>query len=365
MSESSHRSLWPSPLHARTAELCATNQWFSFGGFTVPAVYSSEQEESEALIARVGIFDLSARQSYQFEGPDAGSFLGFVTSSDVASLEAGQTTRALWCDDDGCARGEGQVIRYGKAQYELSTSVRDFAWFTDGARGFDVKVSCITGQRAGIGVRGPLAMHLLGASGFSASQGSKGETGAPASAWRQAQVALLRDATGEGFELWCHADDGIVVWDRLVRMGAAFGVSPVGASVLEVARVEGALPLAGIDWLPSQLAKSEQDLRWPRDLGLQPVSTRRFNGSQSVHRSSGPGAYKAVQLTSHEVLVPGPLLQKGAGAGKITSSAWSPGRERAFAIAWLKTELAHSGIQFQGVGRAGVAAASFIRDCYL
>lgn len=365
MNEFAQRSLSPTPLHARTAELCATNQWASCGGFTVPSVYSSDREESEALTFRVAICDLSARQSLKVDGPDAALFLGFATTSDVALLDAGQTTRALWCDDEGYVRGEGQIVRYGKTHFELSGNIRDFAWFADGARGFDVKVTNITGQRAGIGVRGPLARHLMEASGFVSSQNSGADAAASAVAWRQTQIALLKDQAGDGFELWCDADDGVVVWDRLLRVGAAFGVAPVGAAVLEVTRIELALPMPGVDWHPAQLARTEQDLRLPSDLGLRAASPRRFNGSLGPHRSSGSGAGKLVLLSSPEVLMTGPVLQKGANAGLITSAAWSASRERSNAIAWIRSELAQVNAEFQAPGVKHPVTASLVRDCYL
>ncbi|NOT41397.1 MAG: hypothetical protein HOP13_12975 [Alphaproteobacteria bacterium] len=62
MSDFSSRASLATPLHARTAELCATNHWTVDEGFTVPAVYSSLREEQEALVTRVGMSDLSARR---------------------------------------------------------------------------------------------------------------------------------------------------------------------------------------------------------------------------------------------------------------------------------------------------------------
>jgi aminomethyltransferase len=372
MSAVSTRSLFPTPLHARTAELCGTNQWVTVGGFTVPQVYTSEQEEIEAITARAGLSDLSARQCLRFDGPDAAAFLSFALTSDVSSLENGQTARAVWCDDEGQVRGDGQLVRYGKAHYELSTSVRDFAWFHDGARGFDVRATNVTGQRAGIGIRGPLSQALLAAAGFAAPQGQapaltagEGVAALPAPAWRQTQVALVRDSTGEGHELWTHADDGIVVWDRLLRVGAALGVAPVGAAVLDVVRIEHAVPLAGVDWLPAQFARHDLDVRLPRDVGVMSLAPRRFNGSWALGRATGPGSQKLVQLASSVPLTPGTLVSKGAQVGTVTSAAWSPARNKGFAIGWLKTELCVPAAPLQVTTGSAVTPCQVARDCYL
>ena len=73
------RSLNATALHARTADLCATNVWVEDNGFTVPTAYSSPGEEQWALSERAALSDLSAHQTWSVRGADAASFLGFAT----------------------------------------------------------------------------------------------------------------------------------------------------------------------------------------------------------------------------------------------------------------------------------------------
>ena len=364
MSDLTSRTLTPTPLHARTAELCAANSWTAQGGFTIPAAYSSEREELETLTTRVGLSDLSARRCWTFEGPDAAAFLSFATVVDVTVLEPGQTTRTVWCDDDGHVRGEGTIVRFGESQFELSAHVGDFAWLQDGVRGFDVKIVDVTGQRAGVGVRGPLAAALLAVAGFAATPQKGGDMMQPT--WRQAQVALLRDASGDGFELWTQAEDGIVVWDRLFRSGASLGGAPVGAAALETIRVENAQPWCAVDWLPAQLALNDSDLRVPQDLGFSPNLSRRFNGSAALGRGAFSGrAFQFVQLTAPQQILKGPLNSKDTVVGAVTSQVWSSNRERSFAIAWLRSDLAKLGGQISGVGIGGQVNTDVARICFL
>lgn len=353
MSVPATRSPAPTPLHARTAELCATNAWVFSNGFTVPAIYASEREEFEAIVSRVGLSDLSARQCWRVEGADAAAFLSNLTTSDISKVESGQTARSLWCDDTGFVRGEGLVARLGEAVFELTTVVRDFAWVVDASKGFDVRVTNITGQRAGIGVRGPLARSLLAASGFAASSEPgkapqakeiQASTNAP-QAWRQSQVSLVRDATADGYELWSSADDAIVIWDRLMRVGSVFGVSPVGSVVLESVRIESSQPQAGIDWVPVQFARLEGERCRPSDLGIQGGGHRRFNGALALAKPNGSRPMKLVQFTARSRLKVGDFSIKGAVSGKVTSSVMSLGRESCVAIGWLKNELAVPGLQ--------------------
>src|SRR5262245_30967176 len=196
MSDAGARAFQPTPLHARTAELCATNAWVEECGFTVPALYTSAAEEQHALNFAVALSDLSARQTWLFDGPDAGAFLSFAMIDDVSRLAAGQLLRTAWCDDLGFARGAGVITRLAENQFEATTSVRDFAWFVDGVTGFDVKAANGTGTRAVIGIQGPLSAQLLTLAGVNAEPPGANAVLRPA--WRAAPVALVRNAWGDG-----------------------------------------------------------------------------------------------------------------------------------------------------------------------
>lgn len=357
MSDPGSRAHLTTPLHARTAELCVTNLWTEEGGFTVPALYSSLREEQEALTTRVGLSDLSVRQCTLIEGADAAAYLSFVTLTDAQRLEPGQTARTLWCDDNGYVRGEGVIARFGPTAFELSSHVRDFAWFVDGRAGFDVKVSSATGARAVIGVRGPRTPDLLAAAGLSGEGAREGSVVRPS--WRPAHVAMMRDATGDGLELWMQADDGAVVWDRLWRSGAALGVAAIGARTLEAVRIECAVPRAGTDWHPAHLARDPAALCILSDLGATLDPTRRFNGADALRRLKVRGQ-TLVQLSADEELTPGPVTIRGAKAGAITSSAWSESRAAAFALAWIERDVAKAGTRVQ----AGAMPAEITREVF-
>jgi aminomethyltransferase len=356
------RARQPTPLHARTAELCATNSWIDACGFTIPALYTSPREEHEALTTRVTLSDLSARQCWLIEGADAAAYLSFVTLADAAKIESGQTARTLWCDDHGHVRGEGLIARFAATLFEFSSVVRDFAWLADGARGFDVKITNVTGSRAIVGVRGPRAKNLLAAAGLSGEPANMGDVVRPS--WRPAQVALMRDATGEGLELWMQADDGAVVWDRLWRSGAGLGVAAAGADTLETVRIESAVPRPGIDWQPAHLIHHVSELRLPADLGFTPDLSRRFNGADALRRARPGRAPVLVQLASDEALAQGPLTAKGASVGQITSAAWSESRACGIALAWIEPDGATTGAKVTAVGLRGSVVAEVTRPVF-
>ena len=356
------RSYLPTPLHARTAELCTTNSWSEECGFTVPALYTSTREEQGALVSRVALCDLSARQCWSVQGPDAAAFLSTATVSDVQNLELGQTTRTAWCDDQGFLRGDGSIARLGKTEFELWTTVRDFAWFMDAAVGFDVKLANATGMRAVIGIRGPLTPNVLAASGLSGEPLGSGQVVRPD--WRPAQITVMREASGDGVDLAMQADDGVVVWDRLWRAGAAFGVAAIGAQTLDDRRLENAIPKARTDWIPAQFARSSADLRVPIDLGFAPDATRRFNGAAALRAIKPPRPQVLVQFASDEPLAPGPVTLRGILVGSLTSQAWLPSRACTMALAWVDPDAVKTATKFGAPGSTGPVRAEIVKQVY-
>jgi glycine cleavage system aminomethyltransferase T len=361
MSDITSRAQHPTPLHARTAELCTTNTWTEECGFTIPALYTSAREEHEALTARVTLSDLSARQCWLIEGPDAAAFLSVLTVSDAARIEPGQTARTLWCDDTGFVRGEGLLARFAPTTFELSTTVRDFAWINDALRGFDVKLVNATGSRAVIGVRGPRAQALLAAAGLSGEGASTGSVTRPT--WRPAQVALMRDTTGEGIELWTQAEDGAIVWDRLWRSGASLGVAAAGATTLEATRIENAIAKPAVDWQPAHLATDPTDMRAPSELGVIADPTRKYNGADAARRQRAKPQV-LVQLTAETELSPGPITARNAPVGKLTSTAWSDSRAAAVALAWLDADTAKVGTKVTALTARGTTSAEIAREVF-
>src|SRR5260221_9904821 len=198
------RSLNATALHARTADLCATNTWVQENGFTVPAAYSSPREEQWALSERVALSDLSARQIWSFRGVDAASFLSFATLHDAAALAPSRMQETYWCDDAGFVRGKGTLVRRGANDFELMTPVHDLAWMLDGAEGFDIELRDVTNERAAVGVAGPLAASLLLETALVTQELHPGDV--VEVPWRSSRVTVLRLADA-GFELLTPAED--------------------------------------------------------------------------------------------------------------------------------------------------------------
>jgi aminomethyltransferase len=362
MTAATSRSFLPTPLHVRTAELCATNNWTQECGFTVPSLFTSPQEEQDAIISRVALCDLSARQCLNFKGPEAATFLSAATASDATIMEVGHIARTAWCDDEGYMRGSGSISRVANAEFELWSPVRDFAWFADAAQGFDVRLTDATGLRAVIGVRGPYASSLLDAAGLTGVAPPPGQVHRPD--WKIAPIAIARAESGDGADITMPADDATVVWERLWRAGAGLGVAAVGAQVLDLVRIENGTAKAGIDWTPAHLARTPGDLRVPADLGFAPDLSRHFNGASRLRTLKSPRPLVFAQFAGDEPLAPGPVTLRGVFAGHLTSQAWSYARASTVALGWLDIDALKIGTKISAPGPTGPVRAEILRSIF-
>jgi len=181
--------------------------------------------------------------------------------------------------------------------------------------------------------------------------------------WRPAQVALMRDTTGEGIELWTQAEDGAIVWDRLWRSGASLGVAAAGATTLEATRIENAIAKPAVDWQPAHLAIDASDMRTPSELGFAPDPTRKYNGAEAARRSRAKPQV-LIQLAAESELVTGPITARNAVAGKLTSTAWSESRAAAVALAWVDADVAKLGTKVAALTTRGTTTAEITREVF-
>jgi len=170
----------------------------------------------------------------------------------------------------------------------------------------------------------------------------------PADAWSHAaarlagiDVRLVRGGgeTGEA-EVWVAsaAADGARVREAL--LGA--GVRPVGADAREALRIEAGWPRYGLDVDATVLLP---------EIPLEPFvsySKGCYIGQEVVVRVRDRGHVnrhlRGLLLESTVVPPPGATVLSGeAEVGRVTSAAWSPGRSRPVALAFVRRQHAEPG----------------------
>ena len=72
-----------------------------FAGFDMPVQYTSLVEEHNAVRKCAGLFDVSHMGEFEFTGPDAATYLQWLTANDVSKLTDGKAHYSLLCNQQG------------------------------------------------------------------------------------------------------------------------------------------------------------------------------------------------------------------------------------------------------------------------
>jgi aminomethyltransferase len=320
--------LLATPFHARAVEANRLNAWENRGGFTLASHYGSFEEE--ALSARFGavLADLSWHWRAELSGARVEEFVARFFTRNVAALGIGAAMGVLWLNDAGAVRGSGTVLRKDGDCFVLISPQSDRVWLEDAADLFGVDVRDHTKSEGVLSVIGPTAAKVLAGAGLEANLLPLRFVSRE---WSGISVTLSR--LGLGFEVWCAADDALIVWDRLVAAGRGFALMPAGLQALDTLEFESGILCPGRDYHPVRDGFAPQPS--PQALGLCALvdEAHHFNGRAS-YLKSGPATYlSGVLLDGATPVSDGPLLADGRQVGRLFASRFSPALRGAAAFA--------------------------------
>lgn len=332
------------PFHTRAAEANEGNDWTSRNAVTLARIYACVDDEVLSARFRVGLIDISWRWRVAIEGARAGEFLSRLVTRDVSKLTPGQSVKALWLSDGGGVRGAGVVARYGKDEFLIVSAAADIDWIAAAAAYFSISVRDVSAEMGGLALVGPYAAATLCRAGLEAAL-------EPLAFrklfWRGLDVTLSRWGEHGGYEIWCAADDGIVLWDRLMRAGAAFGIEPMGVAAADVLDVEAGITRPFRDYVPARDGFAAAPA--PRALGLESLidgDIDGFNG-HSAWRAGRDGATRrliGVEIESETPAPHTPLFGAGVSVGRTLTSVYSPALRRAIALAGIDAAVTLGGM---------------------
>jgi aminomethyltransferase len=310
-----------------------------FAGWEMPVQYTGVIAEHLAVRGESGIFDVSHMGEIETVGPDALALLQLLCSNDIARIAIGGAQYSVLCRADGGVLDDCFTYRLGEDRYLTVTNAanheQDFDWFASHRAGFDVEVIDRAGDYAMLAVQGPQAREHV-----AALAGGELPVRMTVSEVLVAGVPALVGGTGytgeDGVELLVAPADAVAVWRALVHRG----VHPVGLAARDTLRTEVCYHLYGND-LSLEHGPIEAGLGWccKEDTG--------FIGADAVRaaRASSPP----------ERLVPFVLGERGVaragdpviGGGVVTSGTFSPCLEVGIGMAYLPSEKAAVGSEFE------------------
>ena len=360
------------PFHARTAALSEGQAWRRWAGHVVASSYDLLHDREYAAIRNsAALIDVSPLFKYMIEGPDATRFLDRVVTRHAGKASVGQVLYTPWCDSAGKVIDDGTVSRLGEQSYRMTSADPNLRWFGQNALGFDVGIRDVSDETAALSLQGPISRDILVACGcdvgplryFRLTSGSI--AGVPVTVSRTGYTGDL------GFEIWARAEDGVALWDALIRTGADYGIVPAGILALDVARIEAGLLLIEVDYVSSRHALIEDQKSSPFELGLGwtvKLDKGPFVGRAALtaEQHRGPawqfvgleiaweslerlyaerGLPPKIPTTAWRVSVP--VYAGSRQVGYATSGCWSPILKRYIALAHLESAHARLGTELE------------------
>jgi 4-methylaminobutanoate oxidase (formaldehyde-forming) len=286
--------------------------------------------EHHAVRNGVALFDMSSMSEFIVQGPDAESVLNHLSGNNVA-VPVGRCVYTQWMNERGSIEADLTVTRLVDDRFQLVVAEgfhrRLEAMLRrgtpDGAR---VAVTDVTSGITMLSVQGPASRDLLSA----ITQADLSNEGFPYLTARQIDLhhgvglAARVSFVGElGWELYIPAEFALGVYDRIVEVGAEFGLAHAGMETLESTRTEAGRLDYGLD-----IENSDSPLHAGLGFAVDFDKPGGFVGGEALveQRERRPYTTRLVQflLGDPEPLLYGeePILLDGERVGYLRSGAY-------------------------------------------
>jgi sarcosine oxidase, subunit alpha len=355
------------PLHERHEVLRA--EFDDYGGWRRPALYvrvgeAREQSiEREMLTARraLALFDASPLGKIEIRGPDAAEFVDRLYVNNMRSLLPGRVRYGLMLNENGIVIDDGICARLAADHFLVGTTSggaeRIAAWLEDWHQGEwpDLRLVMlpVTTQWAVVNIVGQQARCVL--------QQLKGDIDFSSTAFPhlhvrtgqlEGDVARVQRVSfcGElSYEIAVAAQRAEGLWTKLMTLGAAHGIEPIGVEAWVRLRIEKGFLHVGSD---------TDGTTNPLDLGLGPLVDRKpgdFIGRRSLlrphDRRGDRRQFVGIEpIDESAVFAAGAHIVTGDGdsrrsEGFVTSACRSPILGRSVGLALLERGSARLGQQ--------------------
>ena len=343
--------------HPRTSAL--TRSFVDYRGFWLPTGYAGHGAIEEYCACRecAVVMDLSPLRKFEILGPDAEALLQGAVTRDVRRLAVGQVVYTAMCYETGGMLDDGTVFRLGPNNFRwVGGDDYGGVWLRQQAerRGLRAWVKSSTDQIHNLAVQGPKSRDILQEVVWTPPARPKLEE----LTWFRFTVGRIGDGTGApilvsrtgytgelGYEVWCHPQDALTVWDAISEAGRPHGLTPLGLEALDILRIEAGLIFAGYEF-DDQTDPFEAGIGFAVPLQKEDD----FVGRQAlIRRKAHPQrVLVGLELEGDEPAVHGDCVHVGrAQAGVITSATRSPLLRKNIALCRLDVTYSQTGTRVE------------------
>lgn len=328
--------------HAATTAL--TRRMVEYRGFWLPESFSGNGpiDEYWACRERAVLVDLSPLRKFEVTGPDAEALVQAAVTRDIRKLAVGQVVYTAFCHEHGGMLDDGTVFRLCQNNFRVVCGDEYVgAWLRELAQrlGLKVWVRSSTDQLHNVSLQGPRSRDILRTVLVTPPH----QASADELKWfrftvgkvdGRAVVVSRTGYTGElGYEVWCHPDDAVAIWNTLMAAGEPHGIAPMGLSALDMVRIEAGLVFAGYDFC-------DQTDPFEAGIGFAVAADKSadYRGKAALERRKAQPmrALVGLDIEGHECIHHGdPVYIGRAKIGEVTSATRSPVLDRNIALARL------------------------------
>ena len=321
MADATPSELQRTPLYGEHLKLGA--KLIAFGGWEMPVYYTCILDEHQAVRQRAGIFDISHMGEVEISGPRAAEWLNSMLTNNLDRLAVGEGQYTLMLNDRGGVIDDLIVYRRSEAGYFMVVNAakiaEDVSWLQD-HQVEGVSVSDQSLLFAAVALQGPTAATIFQTIGELPARNHIGK-------FKLGRAPMLVARTGytgeDGFEAFFPAETSAEVWEALLELGQAEGLTPCGLGARDTLRLEACYPLNGSDLSP-EITPLEAGLGFFVDL-----KKSRFVGQEALLRQAEAGITRRLVAVKLAPKSPPPrphysITVESEIIGELTSGTLSP-----------------------------------------
>ncbi|MBO0887688.1 aminomethyltransferase family protein [Candidatus Bathyarchaeota archaeon] len=307
-----------------------------------PLSFTDPVDEYWTIRHAAGIADVSNTGRLIITGKDRVAFLNGLLTNDIAKVKEGEgqhsallSPKARVLADLYLYQQENQVLvdTCDSSASKIKESLDRFV-ITE-----DVQIKNVSTDLVQLTIQGPKSSEMI-------KESLKTEV-ADLKPLQHKPVGpgsiVCRDRTGlGGYDIFLPSEEAEAVWQGFLLCGGEQGLAPVGATAMEILRVEAGFPRYGVD---------VDDNTIVLEAGFKDaISFTKgcYMGQEVVARATHIGRVnkQLVGLEIEATVPPSPrtkLKSGGSEAGFVTSAAFSPGKKKVAGLGYANRDFAKDG----------------------
>ena len=346
-------SLRHTPFHEVLAPLNKAEAWERWQGFASATYFYNEGQEYAAIRNSASLYDISPMLKYRIAGPDAARFLNRLVTRDIDRCRPGRCFYTAWCDGEGHLIEDGTIFRFSDDVFQLNCAEHNLTWFLKTAHGLDVEIRDVSEDIAALSLQGPTSRDILLELGVAGVEGLS-YFGLVETQLGDIPLTVTRTGfTGDlGFELWTEPRHALPLWERLMSTGHGRAPVPIGATALNIARIEAGHIQVHSEYLDTRTSVDLDEKRSPMELALGwAVDFRKehFNGRRALlaekERGGPPLRLVGLELPGRRPAIDSVLYAGRRIVGQTTAAVWSPLLKKSIALALVEAAHAEKGTE--------------------